>query len=280
MEEEYKIPLEERVIVETIGGALKPFYNRQGNKFLLRSVIVPLIPPHKIYVELFAGSGAIFFNKEKAEKNILNDLDKQTIGNLRLLKIAPTNPALYNQDISTIDKAKRFYTSHINKKNSPEDQLVLNKIISSTGYSSKPVKKVEGIYKTFNPQNLIKKLDEYKGLLKGVELLNQDYESVVKKYDGFDTFFFIDPPYENTNQSFGYAEGKNFNFERLAQVLAGIKGKFLMTINDSKRIRQLFKGFNIKPIKVYDAWKNKVLGEDKNIITRGELLITNYKPII
>jgi site-specific DNA-adenine methylase len=39
--------------------------------------------------------------------------------------------------------------------------------------------------------------------------------------------FFLDPPYENTNKDFGYAEETDFDFERLATLLRLIKGKTL-----------------------------------------------------
>ena len=52
---------------------IKPPFCRQGNKYLHRKNIIPFIPPHKRYVELFVGSGAIFYSKEKAQETILND---------------------------------------------------------------------------------------------------------------------------------------------------------------------------------------------------------------
>jgi DNA adenine methylase len=71
---------------------LKPPLGRTGNKFPLRDIIIPLITPHKRYVELFAGSAAIFYNKEKAEQSVLNDLDKETAKGFLILKKAPTDP--------------------------------------------------------------------------------------------------------------------------------------------------------------------------------------------
>ena len=79
----------------------------------------------------------------------------------------------------------------------------------------------------------------------------------IYKYNNAETFFFLDQPYENTNKDFGYAEDADFDFERLATLLRLIKGKFLMTINDSPDIRRLFKGFNIKPWKVKTPWQKR-----------------------
>ena len=37
--------------------------------------LLPLIPPHKRYVEPFAGGAAVFFGKEPADEEVLNDRD-------------------------------------------------------------------------------------------------------------------------------------------------------------------------------------------------------------
>jgi DNA adenine methylase len=267
--------LNDKYIIELDGGALQPIFGRQGNKFYLRDVIVPLIPPHKIYVELFAGSGAIFFNKEKAEKNILNDLDKTTYNNFLLLKQAPTDISKYRlQEKVSIPKLRKIYDS---LGNSITDRFIKAKIGVSSGFNSKPVTKSKEILRSeFNLNNVVtRKLPPIQEKLKGVEILNRDYEEVVKKYDSKDTFFFLDPPYEDTPNSFGYAEDVGFDFERLADVLDGIKGKFLMTINDSKNIRNIFKNFYIKPHIVYTSWGHSKTSRSGT--NRKELLVSNYR---
>ena len=50
-----------------------------GGKFYARKLILAHVPDHSIYIEPFAGGGSIFFAKQKAAQNILNDLDKELI---------------------------------------------------------------------------------------------------------------------------------------------------------------------------------------------------------
>lgn len=248
---------------------LKPPFCRQGNKYNLRKNILPLIPPHKIYIELFTGSGAIFWSKPKAEINILNDLDENVINNFKLLFEAPLDQKKYKKDLNTVEKVRHFYSHH---SNSIPDQLMIQKIKACSGFCNMPVNKAENIYKSYNPFSLIKNLNIYKNKLEGVRLTNEDYEYIVKKFDSPDSFFFVDPPYENTDKRFGYAESTNFDFERFAKVMKKIKGMFLITINDSPYIRELFKGFNIIQIKVYNNWASKPNYKK----FRKELFITNY----
>lgn len=250
---------------------LRPPFCRQGNKYNIRDKIIPLIPPHKTYVELFAGSGAIFFAKPKSELNVLNDLDKRVIDRLKLIKRAPTNPTAYPNIEKTVEAYKNFFDHH---GNAIADRLVAERIASCNGFSGQPVLKSEDIYKTPYPNIMIRMMGEYQEKLKGVRFNTKDYAKIVEKYDSPETFFFIDPPYENTKKSFGYAEDTEFNFERLEQVLTTIKGKFLMTINDSPRINKLFSKFHIKKVNVKNVWFNDATSKRR---FRKELFITNYK---
>jgi DNA adenine methylase len=260
-----------------IGKGIKSPFCRTGSKYYMRDIIVPLIPDHKIYVELFAGSASIFFSKEKAEKNILNDLDTSVINKYKVLLKSPDNLESYKKDLNTIDKIRHFYEHH---SNNPQNKLLMEKITSCNGFGSKPVRYANMIFKKSNPYNsLVKHLPEYKELLKGVKLETTDYEKIVDEYDSPNTFFFIDPPYENTSTTFGYAEDKNFDFIRLRKVLDKIKGSFLLTINDSPQMRSLFKGFKQTPVKIQSGFRNaagKNSGEYDKV--RGELIITNYSP--
>lgn len=248
---------------------LRPPYARQGNKYPIRKKIVPLIPPHETYVELFAGSGAIFFNKEKAKKNVLNDLDKNTANTFKMVKKAPLDVSSYPSP-ATIPEAKTYFETPVG--NRIQDQMVHYKVASSYGFSNKPAKTANQIYKNKSIPRWLIELPRWKEYLKGVTITNVDYEKIVKKYDGEDTFFFVDPPYENTDRRFGYAEDKKFDFERLLRVLRGIEGTFLMTINDSPYIRDLFKEFTIKPIDVVSMWGSRE-GMEK---VRKEIIVTNY----
>ena len=254
--------------------SLMPPFCRQGNKYYHRKDIIPIIPPHKRSVELFAGSGAIFYNKEKAEENILNDLDKEVVKRFNIIKKASLDLDTYRQDLNTIPKVKAYWDSK--PKNTNSDKILRQIIKTCFGFSSKPVVESKNIYKPSNPfQKIRKSLAKWKEALKDTKIENKDYGAIIKKYDSPDTFFFLDPPYENTDEQFEYAEDLDFNFERLANLLHGIKGQFLMTINDSPNIRRLFKDFTIKTWNVRSGWSQSA-GKGHSGLRRGELLISNY----
>jgi DNA adenine methylase len=48
------------------------------------------------------------------------------------------------------------------------------------------------------------------------------------------------------------------DFEELAQALACIKGKFLMSLNDHKEVRRIFSGFKIEPVSLRYSCMRKI----------------------
>ena len=252
-----------------ISRKIKPPFCRQGNKFPISDHIVSLIPPHTTYVEPFLGSGAIFFNKESVSKSVLNDLDKRTVERFELLRKAPLDHRKYRDDLTTVAKIRAFYTHH---SRSIPDRLFYEKIVACNGFSGKPVSNAKNIYRKADPFKMLDLLEEYQHQLRNAVLTNVDYQECIRTHDSATAFFFLDPPYENTVATYGYAEHTDFDFERFAQVVAGIKGKWLLTIDDSARIRALFSDYYQKKVKVYTKW-----GHTSGKRARRELFIANYR---
>lgn len=57
-----------------------------GSKYYLLHKILPLIPPHNIYLEPFCGSATVFFVKDLAKINVLNDIDQNIVNFFRVLQ--------------------------------------------------------------------------------------------------------------------------------------------------------------------------------------------------
>ena len=251
-----------------ISRKIKPPFCRQGNKFPIHESIIELIPPHTTYVEPFLGSGAIFFNKAHVSKSVLNDLDERTVERFRLLQKAPLDHRKYRHDLTTVSKIRAFYLHH---SRSVADRLFYERIVACNGFSGKPVSNAKNIYRKADPAKMLDLLEEYQTQLRNAVLTNVDYEQCIRQNDSATAFFFLDPPYENTVATYGYAQHTDFDFERLAQVLVKIKGKWLLTIDDSPRIRSMFSQYYQKKVKVYTKWGH-ISGKRK----RSELFVANY----
>jgi DNA adenine methylase len=240
---------------------MRPPFCRVGSKKPISQKIRNMIPPHKIYVEPFVGSGAIYWDKNPSDKEVLNDLDKQLMNNYKLLK--RTKSGNFRTDLDSVDKIQKY----VNKVYKTDADRLLKAVAVSCGTFVTGSGK-GGIYRKSNPYNKLKNINEYQERMKNTTLLSQDYKTVIKNYDGPDTFFFLDPPYEKSTVLYKHG---GFDFKRLKDTLTGIKGKFLLTLNDSSYIRDLFSNFKIMGITVKGRG-NKGVGMG----SRKELIIKNY----
>lgn len=247
---------------------LRTIICRIGNKMRYIEKILPLIPEHKTYVEPFVGSGAVLVSKEPSEKEIINDLDDELIKDWKLLKTTKYQDIIPDSEINTIEKMRSFYKKNVNSNNNYK-KLASRLMRRCALFSGKDNKCGSAeMYRYSNINNKMKELPEYNQRLKNVKILNKDYKDVIKEYDSSSTFFFLDPPYEDSSRIYTHGD---FDFEELKNILSNIKGKFLLTLNDSSYIRNLFKSFNIKSITL-----KSVGGLFVGAKPRKELLIRNY----
>ena len=244
---------------------IKPIFCRVGSKTSMRNLVPKHFPKtFKKYVEGFVGGGSIFFyNDFSGKKVILNDLDKLLITNYKRVKRGLSG------DLSKYDSSDLSYLQNLYQQTGGTelDKLVRFILEGCNTFGGKG--QGNPLYKASNPINKLKNLNIYKDKLSNVTLSSKDYKQVIKAHDGKETFFYLDPPYEKSK---GLYEKEELNFEELSDTLKKIKGKFLLSINDSPRIRKLFKPFKIVSLMVKgQARGNSDLGQD-----RKELLIKNY----
>ena len=113
---------------------MRPPFCRIGSKSDMAKTIVPLIPPHKIYVEPFIGGGAIYWNKKPANKSVINDLDKSLIRDYKLLKRVKSRD--FRKDLNTLTKLRKF---HAEKHTSDADKLTNAIVTRCNTFGSKGV---------------------------------------------------------------------------------------------------------------------------------------------
>jgi DNA adenine methylase len=66
----------------------------------------------------------------------------------------------------------------------------------------------------------------------------------MRRYDRPSTLFFLDPPYWGSEGYYG--DGfQRADFERLNDVLKGLQGAFIMSLNDKPEVREIFGSFSL-----------------------------------
>lgn len=128
----------------------------------------------------------------------------------------------------------------------------------------------------FNLLHLAPMLDNLHARLAGVVIENLPYHEVIARYDRPHTLFYLDPPYYNCEDYYGDRIFSRDDFQRLANQLATIKGRFLLSLNDTPDVRQIFAGFRIETLRTRYSIKAHEPTEAKN--TEQTVFMMPYGP--
>ena len=123
-------------------------------------------------------------------------------------------------------------------------------------------------------RNMLTKIDAINERLDKVLIENIDFEKLIKQYDFEDTFFYCDPPY---TYGCGYKVSTTIGFdqERLRDTLKNIKGRCLLSYDNSPKVRELYKGYQMIEIQRLNGINNSEgTRRDKKFFK--EVLIANY----
>ncbi len=123
----------------------------------------------------------------------------------------------------------------------------------------------------FNLRSTFDLLREANVRLEDVVVEHQSFEILIPHYDREDSFFYLDPPYARSE----YVYDTGFTWEQhvlMRDILAGSKGKWLVSQADFPEVRELYKDFFILEFK-----RIHHMAQRTNPGTQfGELLIGNY----
>jgi DNA adenine methylase len=243
-----------------------------GGKNRIARTIISLIPEHTTYVEPFCGGAQVFFHKEPSSVEILNDLNEEVFNFLRICQLHHEELLRYlhycvvsrrwfelfdrmpPETLTDVQRAARFFFL---QKNCYGGLIVRRNFTVSIEDGS-----------NYNPKSLPKLLERAHERLLNVQLECLPYERVLSKCDRESTFFYLDPPYFNRPYyKFNFNERDYIN---LAERLKGLKGRFLLSLNDTTETRRIFRQFRIETLEMTYSSQRKA-GKKYQ-----ELLITNY----
>lgn len=256
-----------------------------GGKSRLRKLIIPLIPSHSCYLELFAGASWVLFGKDASSVEVLNDIDQELINFFRILKSNPEGlidafeweivsraefDRLVNLDSAVLDdvaRAHRFYYILMagwgGELNYPRFQTS----ISDGGHGNRLIGALKHLRERLLPVH--KRLST-------VIIENLSWEECLDRYDRPKTFIYLDPPYPNNGCNYKHNMQKWEDHQRLANRLARTSCQWMLSSYDTPEIRMMYEGYQIVPVQSYSGMNTKKSGTTK--VLNKEVLIMNYFP--
>lgn len=246
-----------------------------GGKSRLADRIVDLMPEHATYCEVFAGAAWVLFKKPESKVEIINDINRDLITLYRCVKHhLPELVQQFRWMLVARDEFDRFMRT-------PADTLtdiqraVRFFYLAKTAFGAKVSKPTFGIAATAPPRlNLLRieeDLSETHLRLSRVFIECRPFDQVISRFDKPRTLFYIDPPYWGGERDYGDGIFGREDFKRLAAQLAGVKGQFILSINDVPAIRETFANFHQTKVSTRYSISAK---ENQEV---GELLITNFR---
>lgn len=248
-----------------------------GGKRNLAGRIVRLIEtiPHTLYAEPFVGMGGVFLRRRSAPKaEVVNDASRDVATFFRILqrhypqfmdtlRFQVTSRARFEQLVATdpdtltdLERAARF--------------LYLQRLAFGGKVSGRTFGVDPGRSARFNLNTLGPRLEELHERLAGVVIECLDFEAFLDRYDRPGTLFYVDPPYHGSEGYYGKDLFGPADFARLAAALGRLKGRFVLSINDTPEIRATFAGFQMEAVATTYTVAGR--GQAKRA---GELIITS-----
>ena len=276
-----------------------------GGKRSLRDIILPSFPlGYKRYVEVFGGGGTILFAKDREKFEVYNDFNSDLVNMFRCIKERPLSllKALnafpihsrqeFNMLLEFLDNKEPefpYMQSEVQVVEEFFDEQDKEQILKNLNTKAElyDVERAATFYKLIrysygssgksfggqpvNLANTLLNLYAASNRLQETVIENKDFESLIKQYDRPDTFFYLDPPYVETEGHY-MVEFPKEDHIRLYNCLKEIKGYFLLSYNDCEFIKELYKDYTI----VERSRANSLAHRYNPGSEFRELLIANY----
>ncbi len=244
-----------------------------GGKRRLAKFILPQFPAHECYVEPFCGAAALYFMKDQAHTEVLNDINGELVNLYRIVKHhleeftrqfkwALTSREMFKwlqitpeETLTDVQRAARFY------------------YLQKLAFGGKVDNQTFGTATTSPPKLNLLRIEEDLSMahlrLSRTYIEHLTWQDCIRKYDREHTLFYCDPPYWGTE---GY--GVDFSLEQydvMAALARTIKGKMVISVNDIPEMRKAFSGLNMDTVPIsYTVGGKQGRGE------RSELVIRNW----
>ena len=252
-----------------------------GGKQQLVKPILSLIPEHSIYVEPFFGGGAVYWAKEPVKCEVVNDVNMNIVNFYEVLKHdyfalrKLVESTLHSRD--TYKKAMIIYDSPWLFPEYPVLRAWAFWVVTNQGFSCRIG--TWGYDRDKRARTIQNKIDAFQDDLSDrmryTQIECNEAHKVITSRDSEQTFFYVDPPYIDSNQGH-YGGYTHEHYKRDLDVLANVEGKFLLSSYPSDILSEYVAMHNWYSLTIE---KPLSAGNGANTSTRNrkiEVLTANY----
>lgn len=264
-----------------------------GGKQRMLKHILPLIPDHDLYTESFIGGAAVFFAKDPAAVEVINDLNGEIVNFYEVLKTRfdalseLVSRTLHSHDLHRFARIVYFHPRFFDPVRRAWAVWVLShqsfssQLNNSWGYGRAATYGGDAITRKMRNKKAMFELDDQmrnsiQQRIERTQIECRDAVKVIETRDCAHAFHYVDPPYFNADMGHygGYTEA---DFVRLLECLRGVEGKFLLSCYDSDVLREHANDAGWRVDSVEQNVSASVAGKrTKKRGKKTEMLILNY----
>lgn len=229
---------------------MKSVLKYPGAKNRLAPWIIQYIPEHDVYLEPFAGSLAVLFNKERSHIETVNDLDEEIVNFFMVLR---DQKEKLQQLISLTPFSRKEYQMAYEPATDSAERARRFAVKCWMGFGCGNLYQngFKSGQQTHSPNpakawsELPETIEFAAERLKGVQIECLPAVELIKRYDTKDVFIYADPPYlHGTRKNYLYKhEMKDSDHEELLEVLKNHPGKVLLSGYDNDLYTDVLSGW-------------------------------------
>lgn len=257
---------------------IKPAAPWIGGKRNLAGRLVKLIQatPHTSYAEPFVGMGGIFFRRSmRPRSEVINDFNRDVANLFRILREHYT-PFVEMIRYQLPGRADFDRLNGLDPATLTDLQRAARFLyLQCTTFGGKVAGRTFGVDPgrpvRWDPVKIVPVLDDLRTRLSHVLIECLPYAEFIPRYDRPGTLFYLDPPYHGAEDYYGKNLFSSDDYALLAELLAKLKARFILSINDTPLMRELFARFEV------DRVKATYTVNGKKPRAFGELIVTGPK---
>ncbi len=251
-----------------------------GKKHLAKHIIERIeATPHRCYAEPFCGMGGVFLRRtSKPKSEVLNDANGEIVNLFRVCRdhghelarqfdLCVSSRTVFAQLIATppesltdIRRAARFaYIQRLSFGGKPAHLATPGQMAPSVHHPSR-----------LTPARMRRLIMAAHERLQDVHIECLDWKAFIPRYDRKFAMFYLDPPYLGHEADYGRDMFGREDFEAMADMLKRLKGRFILSLNDTPEVRELFGWAQIEAVETrYSANARSTRRAAEVLITGG-----------
>lgn len=224
----------------------RPVVGWAGGKHKLLKHLLPRVPAHTCYVEVFGGGLALFNAKTPSPVEVINDVHGDLVSFYRCVKFH--RDELLNE-LDFVLNSRREFEDYSRQPGLTDIQRAarwfLRNKLSFGGHGEHFA--IARTHPMGSRQQRLIAIMSLNRRLDHTTIEERSWDKLMPAYDSPDTFFFVDPPYLDDGGQI-YKGWSEHELERFCAYLKKTKGQWLFTFQDCPQVRALMEGYPLKAI--------------------------------